>query len=79
MSTKKGCRIEYNAKGPYRIVFPDGSHSEWQGYAFVATGEWQNKKFVAFSNYWDDSGEFNLVGVHEIIATSIETVKENVK
>jgi hypothetical protein len=62
-------KIEYDDKGRYRIVFPDGTTSEWEGYTFVCTGIWKKRRFIAFSKYWDGSGVFPMEGVHELAVT----------
>ena len=61
-------KLQYNKKGQYRLTFPDGKSTEWCGYSFVLTAKWKSRKFVAFSHYWSGSGEFDMVGVHELMS-----------
>jgi len=58
--------IIYNDKGQYCVEFPDGFRTSWTSYTQVITVVRDDRKYIAFSEYWRGTGVFDIVGVHEI-------------
>jgi len=44
-------KIQFDYRGRFRIVAPDGTTGDWSGYTSLATLTWQGKTYIAGSAY----------------------------